>query len=77
MKYELYHATDTRDNQPMLWLLDSQNARVALFCTRTAPSRIKHRTATAPEGIVWERGNSLDQYTAGVPDKVAEWEFNT
>lgn len=75
MKYELYHATDTRDNQPMLWLLDSQNARVALFCTRTAPSRIKHRTAAAPEGIVWEPLNSIDRHTVGVLDMVAEWEM--
>lgn len=75
MRYELYHATDTRDNQPMLWLLDSQNARVALFCTRTAPSRIKHRTAAAPEGIFWERDNVLDHAANGALDLVAEWEL--
>jgi hypothetical protein len=75
MKYALYSATDTRDNRRMLWLHDTGNHRVATFCTKWAPSRIKQYTAAAPEGIVWERGNALDQYTSGVPDKIAEWEM--
>lgn len=54
MKYELYEAVDTRDNKPMLWLHDRSNHRVALFFVKTAPSRIKHKTATAPSTIVWE-----------------------
>ncbi|MGL5904214.1 MAG: hypothetical protein ACRCZO_16145 [Cetobacterium sp.] len=53
MKYALYEAVDNRDGKPMLWLHDTVNHRVALFFVKTAPSRIKQRTAAAPEGITW------------------------
>lgn len=54
MRYALYEAVDNRDGKPMLWLHDTVNHRVAVFFIKTAPSRIKQRTAAAPEGIVWE-----------------------
>jgi len=59
MKYELYEAVDKRDGKPMLWLHDTTNHRVALFFINTSPSRIKQRTAVAPEGITWEPGVSM------------------
>ena len=74
MKYALYEAVDTRDNKPMLWLHDRSNHRVALFFVKTAPSRIKQRTAAAPEGITWyseyEWEYKADKSTAQL---IAEW----
>lgn len=54
MKFQLYQATDNRDNRVMLWLHDTHNHRVATFCLKNAPSRIKHRTQANPDGIIWE-----------------------
>ncbi len=62
MKYALYEAVDDRDGKPMLWLHDTANHRVAVFFIKTAPSRIKQRTAAAPEGIVWEPDSVLNAY---------------
>lgn len=53
MKFQLYQATDNRDGKPMLWLHDSENHRVALFCLKWAPSRIKQYTKR-PDSITWE-----------------------
>ncbi len=64
MKYALYQATDLRDNRQLLWLHDKENHRVATFCTKWALSRIKHRTATAPDGIIWEPEDILTNYAA-------------
>ena len=76
MKYSLYEAVDTRDNKPMLWLHDIIGGRVALFHIKTAPSRIKQRTAAAPEGIYWE---PVETYFAKADVKAAKlldkWEF--
>ena len=78
MKYALYEAVDTRDNKPMLWLHDRSNHRVALFFVKTAPSRIKQRTAAAPEGITWyseyEWDYKADKDTVKLID---EWEFSS
>ena len=77
MKYALYEAVDTRDNKPMLWLHDRSNHRVALFFVKTAPSRIKQRTAAAPEGIVWETTEAWYLHAAlGGARLVDSWEFN-
>lgn len=77
MKYALYEAVDTRDNKPMLWLHDIIGGRVALFHIKTAPSRIKQRTAAAPEGITWDQVrtfcNKADVEGAKLLDK---WEFS-
>lgn len=64
MKFELYEATDKRDNRPLLWLHDKENHRVATFCTKWALSRIKHRAATAPESIVWEPECKMMDYAS-------------
>lgn len=79
MKYALYEAVDTRDNKPMLWLHDRSNHRVALFFVKTAPSRIKQRTAAAPEGITWEPDSVLNAYAAlGWTGKLVDsWEFSS
>ncbi|KAF2282297.1 hypothetical protein GH714_044141 [Hevea brasiliensis] len=53
MKFQLYQATDNRDGKPMLWLHDKENHRVALFCPKWAPSRIKQYTKR-PDSITWE-----------------------
>ncbi|EBH8405777.1 hypothetical protein CVB26_21090 [Salmonella enterica subsp. enterica serovar Cerro] len=82
MKYALYEAVDNRDGKPMLWL-ERQNSPgserdVALFHPKTAPSRIKQRTAAAPEGIVWDEsgmwGAHLNTETVKIID---EWEFQS
>lgn len=72
--YMLYEAVDTRDNKPMLWLIDVKADRVALFHTKTAVSRIKHRTAAAPESIVWESSKVLDHVDI-FSKYIASWEF--
>lgn len=54
MKFALYEAVDNRDGRTMLWLHDAENHRVATFCPKWAPSRIRQRTITARDGIVWE-----------------------
>lgn len=78
MKYALYEAVDTRDNKPMLWLHDRSNHRVALFFVKTAPSRIKQRTAAAPEGIVWEPDDAFFQYaTISTGKLIDSWEMNS
>lgn len=78
MKYALYEAVDTRDNKPMLWLHDRSNHRVALFFVKTAPSRIKQRTAAAPEGITWEPDSIFFNHAA-IGDSVEPiiWEFQS
>ncbi|ELZ3650027.1 hypothetical protein ULT26_004321 [Salmonella enterica] len=76
MKYELYRAIDTRDNKPMYWLHDTVNHRVAVFFIKTAPSRIKQRTAAAPEGIVWEDHYSWLKHADGNTERLIDtWEF--
>lgn len=76
MKYALYEAVDNRDGKPMLWLHDRSNSRVALFFVKTAPSRIKQRTAAAPESIVWESTNAWYTHAAlGGAKLIDEWEF--
>lgn len=78
MKYSLYEAVDTRDNKPMLWLHDRSNHRVALFFVKTAPSRIKQRTAAAPEGITWEPDIVLTYYAKmGEAKHIDSWEFSS
>lgn len=78
MKYSLYEAVDTRDNKPMLWLHDRSNHRVALFFVKTAPSRIKQRTAAAPEGITWEPEQTMLNYASfGSSKLVDSWEMNS
>ncbi|HGH4724211.1 TPA: hypothetical protein ACJIW3_004501 [Enterobacter hormaechei] len=78
MKYALYEAVDTRDNKPMLWLHDRSNHRVALFFVKTAPSRIKQRTAAAPEGITWESRYAWLKYADGNTEKLIDsWEFSS
>ena len=76
MKYALYEAVDNRDGKPMLWLHDTANHRVAVFYIKTAPSRVKQRTAAAPEGIVWEPENVLSFAVEDNNRKlIDEWEF--
>lgn len=78
MKYSLYEAVDTRDNKPMLWLHDRSNHRVALFFVKTAPSRIKQRTAAAPEGITWEPEQIMLNYASfGISKLIDSWEFSS
>lgn len=52
MKFELYTATDKRDNTPAYWLLDLENDRVAQYHIKTAPTRVKHQSLS-PDSIVW------------------------
>lgn len=78
--YMLYEAVDTRDNKPMLWLIDVRADRVALFHTKTAVSRIKRLTIVAPGGIWWESSKVLDFVKGGYDDicsrkLIATWEF--
>lgn len=69
--YQLVKATDKRDGKVMLWLLSFTRGktlkneksyvmihRVAQFHAKTAPSRIKHLTAAAPDGISWGPGET-------------------
>lgn len=77
MKYALYEATDTRDNKPMLWLHDIPGGRLALFHIKTAPSRIKQRTAAAPEGITWEPVEGFFKHADAKAAKLLDkWEFS-
>lgn len=78
MKYSLYEAVDNRDHKPMLWLHDRSNHRVALFFVKTAPSRIKQRTAAAPEGITWEPDLVLTAYASmGEATHIDSWSFQS
>ncbi|QHJ79731.1 MAG: hypothetical protein [Caudoviricetes sp.] len=78
MKYALYEAVDNRDGKPMLWLHDTVNHRVAVFFIKTAPSRIKQRTAVAPEGIVWEpEATMLVHAHLGDAKHLDAWEFQS
>ena len=78
MKYALYEAVDTRDNKPMLWLHDYTKNRVALFHVKTAPSRIKHLTAVAPEGITWEPDTTMVVHAKmGEAVHIDSWEFSS
>lgn len=77
MKYALYEVVDNRDGKPMLWLHDRSNHRVALFFVKTAPSRIKRRTAAAPEGITWEPDTTMIVHAKmGEAVHIDSWEFN-
>lgn len=75
MKFELYEATDKRDNRKMMWLRDLDNNRVATFCHKWAPSRIKHRTAAAPDSIIWEDGDLFKKHAILI-DRIDVWEFS-
>ena len=77
MKYELYEATDKRDGQKMLWLRDCLNGRVATFCLKWAPSRIRNQAITSPETIVWTDQTAMIVH-ADLPAAVhlATWEFS-
>lgn len=78
MKYELYEAVDTRDNRPMLWLHDRVHHRVATFCPKWAPSRIKHKTAAAPSTIVWEPELVMLEHAALANAKqIDSWSFDS
>ncbi|EIC4908533.1 hypothetical protein K9001_004536 [Salmonella enterica] len=78
MKYALYEAVDNRDGKPMLWLHDTANHRVAVFFIKTAPSRIKQRTASAPEGIVWEDRYAWLKHADGNTEKLIDsWSFQS
>lgn len=78
MKYALYEAVDNRDGKPMLWLHDTTNHRVAVFFIKNAPSRIKQRTAAAPEGIVWEPETTmLTHARLGDAKHLDAWEFQS
>lgn len=78
MKYALYEAVDNRDGKPMLWLHDTVNHRVAVFFIKTAPSRIKQRTAAAPEGIVWEPETTMLVHARlGGAKHLDAWEFQS
>lgn len=78
MKYALYEAVDNRDGKPMLWLHDTTNHRVAVFFIKTAPSRIKQRTAAAPEGIVWEPETSMLSHAhLGDAKHIDSWSFQS
>ncbi len=75
MHYTLYSGVDTRDNKPALWLCEAGGAwRVAMFDHKTSPSRIKRRTAAAPEGITWGPRHVLAAFCQN-PDVVARWEM--
>lgn len=75
MKFELYTATDKRDNTQAYWLLDSENDRVAQYHIKTSPSRIK-RNSLSPENLVWgyngEWSEHADKSTAKLIDS---WEW--
>lgn len=78
MKYALYEAVDNRDGKPMLWLHDTVNHRVAVFFIKTAPSRIKQRTAAAPEGVVWEPETTMLVHADGNTEKLIDsWSFQS
>lgn len=75
--YMLYEVVDTRDNKPMLWLIDVKADRVALFHTKTAVSRIKRLTIVAPGGICRGSSTVLDYCSGGanITQHIATWEF--
>lgn len=73
MKFELYSAVDTRDNKPTLWLVSLGDSSVALFNSKTAPSRIK-RNSLPPNYIVWEHGLNFDLF-ADAPSLIDSWEW--
>lgn len=77
-QYILYAAVDTRDEKPMLWLHDVSNKRVALFFHKTAPSRVKQRTAAAPEGITWEPDTTMATHAKmGEAKHIGSWDMNS
>lgn len=77
MKYALYEAIDNRDGRPMLWLHDTENHRVATFCPKWAPSRIKHRTAAAADGIIWEHETTMLGHAAMPSARhIDSWSFS-
>lgn len=73
MKFELYLAVDTRDNKPTLWLVSLDDSSVALFNSKTAPSRIK-RNSLSPNSIVWEHGINFDLF-ADAHNIIDSWEW--
>lgn len=80
MKYELYRAIDTRDNKPMLWLLAGQypDRKLALFSPNTDAAAVKHKTAAAPDSIVWENTEAWYLHAAlGTARLVDNWEFSS
>lgn len=78
MKYSLYEAIDNRDGKPMLWLHDTANHRVAVLHIKTAPSRVKHCTATAPEWFVWEDRYTWLKHADGNTERLIDtWEFKS
>ncbi len=79
MKYALYRAIDTRDNKPMYWLLRGvyPERELAVFTPKTEPAVVKHRTAAAPESIVWESTNAWYTHAAlGGAKLIDEWEMH-
>lgn len=78
MKYSLFEAVDQRGDKTMLWLHDPANNRVALFCKKTAPSRVKRLTAVAPDGITWEHRNKwIDHAVIAKAKLIDSWEFSS
>lgn len=73
MRFKLYSAVGTRDNKPMLWLVSLDDSSVALFNSKTAPSRIK-RNSLSPNSIVWEHGPNFDLF-ADAPSLIDSWEW--
>lgn len=78
MKYALYEAVDNRDGKSTLWLHDTVNHRVAVFCIKTAPSCIKRCTAATPEGIIWEPETTMLVHARlGDAKRLDAWEFQS
>ncbi|HGA7845335.1 TPA: hypothetical protein ACITHQ_001195 [Salmonella enterica subsp. enterica serovar Saintpaul] len=78
MKYELYHAIDTRDNKPMYWLLAGvyPERKLALFTPKTMAADVKRKTAAAPDSIIWESTKAWYAHAALEGAKlIYSWEF--
>lgn len=75
MKFELYTATDSRDNTRTFWLKALNCGLVAQYHIKTSPSRIK-RNSLHPDSIVWSARGTFDSYAVPFTVKfIDSWEW--
>lgn len=75
MKFELYTATDARDNTRTFWLKALNSGLVAQYHIKTSPSRIK-RNSLGPENIAWTHGVIWDTHADKSTAKLIDsWEW--
>lgn len=75
MKFELYTATDSRDNTRTFWLKALNCGLVAQYHIKTSPSRIK-RNSLHPDNIVWASVDAWARYADQSTAKLIDmWEW--